>query len=125
MFAVDQIVRSHNGPRVRLAHGDLERLEVEFSQRPLLDKRVYSQSVGLLLIADEIYTGWSAGTACIRDSSMEQTLDRGCDAFLLQAPDVLSRQLAREKRILGEGLEVPASQRMAVHANSRGEEDMG
>lgn len=53
------------------------------------------------------------------------TFDGGCYALVLKPLDVLGSQLARQQRILREGLEVPAAQRMAVHAHGRREEHLG
>lgn len=55
---------------------------------------------------------------------MPRTLDSGSNAFLLQAQDVLSRQLSSEEWILGERLKIPASQWVTVHADRWSKQDM-
>lgn len=52
--AVDEVVRRHDGPGIRLPDRNLKRTEVELSEGPLGDERVYRESVRLLLIPDEI-----------------------------------------------------------------------
>ena len=38
VYSVDQIIRGHDGPRVGLANGDLERLQIELAQGSLGDE---------------------------------------------------------------------------------------
>jgi hypothetical protein len=54
--AVDEIIRRHDGPRIRFPNRNLKRSEVELSERPLSDERVYRQPIRLLLIPNEIYS---------------------------------------------------------------------
>lgn len=68
---------------------------------------------------------WSAPAPLSAQLPSELTLDGGRYALLLEAIDVLGSQLASQERVFGEGLKVPSSQRVSVHADSRREEDVG
>ena len=121
--AIHQVVRGHERPGLGLADGNLERAQVELAERPLGDDRVDGQPVRLLLVADKV-CGWSA-PPCPGHFRSKLTLDGGRHALLLEALDVLGSQLARQERVLGEGLKVAPSQRVSVHADGGREEHVG
>jgi hypothetical protein len=56
---------------------------------------------------------------------LKLTLDGGSNSLLLEALDILGRQLAAEKGIFGERLKVPPTKRVSVQANCGGEENVG
>ena len=78
--------------RAALADGDLERKEIQLAQRALVNDRADGRPLEFGVIADEM-------------------LDGGEHAFGLDAPHVPGGKAARQKRVLGVALEVPAGQR--------------
>lgn len=87
MDTVHKIVRRHDGPRIGFAHRNLEWLEVNLPQWPLLNERVNGETVGLLFIANKI---WSM-LAWIREDVLlsSRTLDGCRNTLLLQSTYVL------------------------------------
>ena len=85
---------------LRLAHGDLEALQVDFPQRPLAHDARYAAPVVLLVVAREVLDGHRRA------------------GHRLHAAGNRRRDLAGHQRILGVILEVPAAQRVPfdVHA---------
>lgn len=78
----------------------------------------------LLLVSNEVWEDLSAEDVSNAFRTL-RTLYGGRNALVLQATDVLSRELPREKRVLGEGFKIPSSQGMTMHADRWGEQNMG
>ncbi len=49
--AVDEIIRVHECPDVRLFHGSLERRQVDFAERALVDIRAHPMPVVFLIVS--------------------------------------------------------------------------
>ena len=103
--AVDRVVGGHDHPRVGVGDHGLEGGQVELAQRPLVDPVVDGEPVGLRVVGDVV-------------------LGARPDALRLHAADVGGGQPAREQRVLGEALEVPAAQRRPVQVDRRAEDDV-
>lgn len=122
--AVHKVIGCHNGPRIGLSHSNLKRFQIDLPQRPLLNQRVYCQTMRLLLVSNEVWEDLSVEDVSNTFRTL-RTLYGGRNALVLQATDVLSRELPREKRVLGEGFKIPSSQGMSMHADRWGEQNMG
>lgn len=95
MHPVDEVIAGHDGPRLGLLDGNLEGFQIQLSQGPLTGVDVHGESAGLLFIGGKM-------------------LDRGANPLALDAHDVTRREPTREERVLGERLEVSATQRGPV-----------
>lgn len=102
--AVDAVVRGHDEPHARL-HGPLERRQVHLAQDAVRDPDVDGEAVGLGVVGDEV-------------------LGRGRDALGLDAADQRGAGAAGQFRVLGEALEVPATERAAVQVEGGREDDV-
>ena len=102
--AVDAVVRAHDRPGLRLAHGRLKAREVDFAQRALVDDAVAGHAVVLLIVGGEM-------------------LQADADVLALHAVDVARGQLARQVRVLGKVLEVSAAERGPLDICGRTEQD--
>lgn len=93
--AVDEVVRRHDSPRISLPNSNLERFEINLTKRSLSNERVYRESVGLLLIPNEICQLLAHPQLHIE----KHTLDGRRDTSILKTLDVLRRQLSSKQRI--------------------------
>ncbi len=100
---VQPVVGRHDGECSALADRHLERNEIELAQRALVNDRTDGRALELGVIADEM-------------------LDGGEHAFGLDAPHVPGGKTARQQRVLGVALEVPAGQRRPVQVDRRSEQ---
>ena len=100
--AVDAVVRRHHRPDAAIAHGGLERAQVDLAQRPLVDVAADRVPLDLGVVGHEV-------------------LDAGRDAPALHAAHEGDREASGQRRVLAVGLEVPASERVAdqVDASDR------
>jgi hypothetical protein len=101
--AVDLVVGGHDRPRPGLPHHDLEAPEVDLAQRPLRDLHVDDVAVPLVVVGDVVFR-------------------RRAHPLRLHALHDRRGHPARHERVLGEVLEVPPSERVAVGVEGRAEE---
>ena len=94
------VVGGHDGPRLRLLHGYLEALEVEFAQGTLSEARVVVVAVGLLVVHGKV-------------------LQAGARALALHAVDVGGGHMARHYRVFGVILVVASAQHVADEVGPR------
>ena len=104
--AVDAVVRGHHRPDLAIAHGGLERAEVDLAQRPLVHVAADRVPLDLGVVGHEV-------------------LDAGGDPPALHAAHEGDREPSGERRILAVGLEVPASERVADQVDRRPEQHVG
>ena len=100
--AVQAIVRRHDRPGPRIAHDALERSEVDFAERALVDSGIRDEPGVLLVVRREMLHA------------------RG-DAARLDAADHRRPHDAGKQRILAEVLEIPSAQRAALDVDARTE----
>ena len=104
-LAIDLVIRSHDGPRVTLAHGNLEAAQIEFAGSTLADTLIDAGTVGLLRVDGKV-------------------LGRHARTLALYAIDVGSGYLSCQQRILRVIFKVTATQRIAVQVHARSEDDV-
>lgn len=93
--AVQQVISCHDCPDIRFFDNDPERLEINLPQGTLRHARVAGITVRFLIVAAEM-------------------LDAGGNVLRLNALHHCRRQLARDQRVFGIILEVPAAERTSV-----------
>mmetsp|Transcript_24754 Transcript_24754/g.74957 ORF Transcript_24754/g.74957 Transcript_24754/m.74957 type:complete len:559 (-) Transcript_24754:259-1935(-) len=103
LLAVEPVVGAHDCPRLRARDGRLKGGQIDLPQRALVDLRVDRHAVGLLVVGRKV-------------------LDRRAHPLTLHALDKTRRKLAREQRVLGKVLEVPAAERVALDVDARAEQ---
>ena len=101
--AVDEVIRAHHRPGVRLLDGYLEVFQVYLPCRPLAHYGIVAQSGGLLLVEGEM-------------------LYRRAHALALYAVDISRRYVAREHGVFRVVFEVASAQWVALYAHTGGEE---
>ena len=102
--AVDAVIRAHDRPRLRAAHGGLKASEVDFAQRTLIHNAVAGHAVVLLIVHGKV-------------------LQADADILALHAVDVTRGELARQVRVLRKVLEVSAAERGALDICGRAEQN--
>ena len=102
-FAVDLVIRSHDGPGVAFPHGYLEAAEVDLAGSALRETLIDRGAVGLLGVHGEV-------------------LGRDACALTLHAIDIGGCNLTREQRILRVILEVSAAEGIAVEVHAWAED---
>ena len=100
IFPIQQVIGRHDGPWLRLPHGNLESLEVEFPKRTLSHHIVHPLTVGLLRICSIM-------------------LDGSAHAIALHASHIGSSYLTGNQRVLGVVLEVTAAEWRTVQVHTR------
>ena len=100
---VQAVVGTHDRPRPALAHHGLEAAQVDFPQGAFVHDRVDEHAAGFLIVGGEV-------------------LDARAHALGLDAVDQRGRHCAADQWILGEILEVPAAQGMALDVHARPEQ---
>lgn len=55
MNSIDQVVRSHDCPRIGFSNSYFEWFQVNFAERPLRNERVNGESMSLLLVPYKVY----------------------------------------------------------------------
>lgn len=105
VLAVDPVVRRHEGPGARLADHDLEPGQVELVERALVDHRIDAHAVVFLVVGHEV-------------------LGAGTHALGLDAAHHGGSEMAGEKGIFGEVLEVAAPGGVALQVEGRSEDDV-
>ena len=105
MRAVDHVVRGHDRAGLAFLDGDLERGQVQLAHRALVHDRVQHHAALFLVVEREV-------------------LDATRNAVGLYAAYVSRGHLAREQRIFGKILEVPAAARVALEVGAGSEQDV-
>ncbi len=100
---VQAVVPRHDAECPALAHGELERDQVQLAQRAFVDDRAHGGALELGVVAHEMLHG-------------------GEDAIGLDAAHVARRENAGEQRVLGVALEVAATQGRAVQVHGGSKE---
>src|SRR5687768_8469129 len=100
--AVESVVGRHDAERSALAHGELERYEVDLAQGAWVDDRARHIPFVLRVVRGKVF-------------------DRGSDSLLLRTPYEGCRDTAGEQWIFGIALEVAPRERRAVRID-RGSE---
>ncbi|KAI9150404.1 hypothetical protein HJFPF1_10170 [Paramyrothecium foliicola] len=104
--AVDAVVGSHEGARLRVAHGQLEGQGVDLAEGALGDDALDAHPAVLLVVAQEV-------------------LDGGLDAGALDAADKGGGAEAGQEGVLADGLKAAAAEGRALHVDGRAEDGVG
>ena len=105
-FTVKLVVGAHHGPGIGLLHGDLEALEVHFTQGTCVHAAVVLHTVHFLVVGGEV-------------------LDGNAHAVALDTLYISGAHLAGQEGILGEIFEVTAAEGIAVQVLTGGQENIG
>ena len=98
MCSIDLIVGCHDGPWLAVSNCNLERLEMDFPKCSFRNYLVDHEPSRFLVIRSVMF-------------------DTGPDPGILKRLDIRRRELACQKRVLAECLEVAASQRCPWNTN--------
>ena len=101
--AVEFVVRGHDRPRLRLLYDDFERTEVHLAQCAGRDDRIVVETVGLLVVRDEVFY-------------------RGAYALLLDAVYDRCGNFSCQQRVFREVFEIAAVQRVALQVHAGAEQ---
>ena len=103
ILPVEVVVRRHHRPGVTLLHGNLERLQVNLTERPLTDTRIVGHAVRLLIVGSEV-------------------LDARAYPIRLYTAHIGSSRLTCHQRVLAVVFKVTAVEGITVNVKSRSQQ---